>query len=439
MSSALDTLHRLGAWSLTDFWIPLGVWTLVALPIYLILRCTKQAAPAIQHDAHRALLMALPLTFALIPLARLAPFHPIQPPLTHLVDLVPQFLPQGSDTGLRGSVGHPIPGLPHLLGVLSLGALLLAIIRLVRLLLQSRRLRALRGAFLQVADADIVSCSSALAVELGITRPVVIMEGPDGVVPCTFGHRRPAIVLPRSLLHDEEALRVVLEHELTHVARADYRRGWLEQLVASAFALHPLVTRLQNRIVELREQCCDAAVLSRRQIPPGTYAQIILRFGARDALVAWAPAPAIVHPLSNLKTRIDAMKNYKHASTRPRRWTVGVLALVVPAVMSACSTGVHHQSAASAGSVESEMEMKTTDVDLARLQVQMEYLTEELNTLRPRLEAAQREGDDLEMMPEYRRFRLLQELYMQRLGAYETMKMEKEADRRLGIEAAPGT
>jgi hypothetical protein len=85
------------------------------------------------------------------------------------------------------------------------------------------------------------------------------------------------------------------------------------------------------------------------------------------------------------------------------------------------------------------MEMKTTDVDLARLQVQMEYLTEELNTLRPRLEAAQREGDDLEMMPEYRRFRLLQELYMQRLGAYETMKMEKEADRRLGIEATPGT
>ena len=436
MISLLEALRQIGIWSLGVFWIPLLVWTLGALPVYLMLRRKIGVAPSILYSVHRALLFALPLTFLLISLGRLAPTAAFDTPLNYGAIIESASVPETIHLGTTRSATRLGPGLLHLLGMLSLGAGIIATTQLIRVARQTRRLASLRGAFRPVVDSEIASYTNLLARELDLPRPVTVFEGPNSITPCTFGCLRPSVVVPRSLLTNVDALRIVLEHELTHVARSDYRAGWLEQIIASVFAIHPLTARLRQRIAELREICCDAAVLNRRRVSPGAYARTILQFGARTTVPVTIPAPMIVHPKSNLKTRIDAMKNHKYESTLLRRWTVAALALVVPAMMAACSARVDDDAARSTGTL-SGIDMEQAEVDLVRLQTQMEYLTEELEMLRPKLESALHLGQNLEMMPEFRRFQLLQELYMQRLGAYETMRMEQETDRRLGTERTP--
>ena len=438
MSTILESLQQIGNVALSGFWMPLFVWTAGAFPVYLLLCSTERIEPDIRYSTLRALLLALPLAYVLIPLVRVVPWSGFETSFDYTFVLADTSLPPTIDRAVGVPSGDVQPGLLHIVGMLSIGALMVGVTRLTYVLLQSRKLSTLRKAFRPIADHTVLARTAALASSLGISRGVTLLEGPDDTIPFTFGHRRPSIVIPRSLLGEAATLAVVLEHELVHVRRSDYRSGWIEQIVASIFAIHPLAIRLQRRIADLRELCCDAAVLKRRTVSPRNYAQIILLFGARGTPSRASSVPMIVHPTSNLKTRIAAMNNHSYGSPRGRRWMIATLALVVPAFMAACSTGADSDTSVPPKQVHSGFDLETSAGDLARLEVQIEYLTEELDDLRPRLEAASRNGENLEMMPEYRRFRLLQELYMQRLGAYETMKMEQETDRRLGI-VAPGT
>ncbi len=438
MSTLIDALQHIGYWAQSSFWIPLAVWTMGALPVYVLLRGVNRVDHHLRYSTLRALLLALPLSYLLIPLVRVVPWNAFDTSFDYALRLTSTSQPATADSSIAIPPGNATPGLPHVLGILTIAALAVASRRLVYIVHHSRQLSAMRRALKPVSDPAIRIRATALASDLGITRNVTLLEGTEGTVPFTFGHRRPSIVVPRSLLYDQDSLFVVLEHELTHVQRADFRSGWIEHLVASVFAVHPLATLLQQRIADLRELCCDAAVLKRRSVSPGSYAQILLHFGTPTTVPRMSSVPMMVHTTSNLKTRIDAMKNHTFGSPPRRRWMVATAALLMPALMAACSTGSDSGKSVSATQVQSEFGIDASGADLARLQVQMEYLTEELDNLRPRLEAAMNGGENLEMMPEYRRFRLLQELYMQRLGAYETMKMEKEADRRLGI-ASPGT
>jgi len=115
----------------------------------------------------------------------------------------------------------------------------------------------------------------------------------------------------------------------------------------------------------------------------------------------------------------------RHAS-----WTAGVAALVLPAMLAACSAGITDSKLSTAEVEDVQLEAKSL-MDFRRLEVQIEYLTEELDLLRTQLEQGSSNGENVEMKPEYRRYHLLQSLYMERLGLFETMKLEAETDRRL--------
>src|ERR1039458_5987845 len=81
----------------------------------------------------------------------------------------------------------------------------------------------------------------ALALALGIRRPVEVLETSAGAMPLAFGLRRSTILMPAgSQAWTEERRRMVLLHELAHVRRADSATHLLARLALSLFWWNPL-------------------------------------------------------------------------------------------------------------------------------------------------------------------------------------------------------
>jgi beta-lactamase regulating signal transducer with metallopeptidase domain len=107
-----------------------------------------------------------------------------------------------------------LPGWAWPLVAWAAGAVLATLPILVGLLML-RRLR-------RVADGPMAALLDQLASQLGLRRPVVLLQGPCRSMPMTWGVWRPVILLPDGAeAWPTERLRVVLLHELAHVQRGD--------------------------------------------------------------------------------------------------------------------------------------------------------------------------------------------------------------------------
>ncbi|HEU0368684.1 MAG TPA: M56 family metallopeptidase, partial [Candidatus Acidoferrum sp.] len=139
----------------------------------------------------------------------------------------------------------------------------------------------------------LLQCSSALAM------------------PLTWGIFRPVIVLPSgATLWTEDRRRIVLCHELAHIARND----WLLQICAEVarcfYWFHPLVWLAAARLRQESERASDDAVL-RSGIAPSHYASQLLDLARtlENSGRAWSTALAIAARPSNLERRFAAMLN----------------------------------------------------------------------------------------------------------------------------------
>ncbi|HVS65335.1 MAG TPA: M56 family metallopeptidase [Thermoanaerobaculia bacterium] len=139
---------------------------------------------------------------------------------------------------------------------------------------------------------------------LGIARPVALRTTPAVGTPMTGGLLRPVVLLPASAGRwDEERRRLVLLHELVHVARADALGQIVSRLVVALYWFHPLVWWAARKASLAREQACDEAVLAHGQ-RPSTYARHLIELAEPVAL----PLPAISRSSrSDLERRIEAV------------------------------------------------------------------------------------------------------------------------------------
>lgn len=117
-----------------------------------------------------------------------------------------------------------------------------------------------------VPDARLRDAVRAATQTLGVRRrsPVTLrLDSRVGVVPMTWGWMRPVILLPASAREwDPERLRVVLLHEMAHIARADWAIWMLASLVRAAYWWNPLAWLLAARLRAEAETACDDHVLS---------------------------------------------------------------------------------------------------------------------------------------------------------------------------------
>ena len=206
--------------------------------------------------------------------------------------------------------------------VISLGGMALAALWLMWL--GHRGVNA-GGAWLPVAGE--------LTQALGITQRVRLRITPHDAVLATWGAWRPVILLPRGAAEwPVERIRVVLAHELAHIARRD----WLVHLVAecarAVYWFNPLFWLACARLRRDGEHACDDVVLE-HGISNTSYASHLVDL-ARAFRVhgrTWLPAPSMARP-STLERRIRVMLNPQSPSCRLSTASRGAIALLLVAL-----------------------------------------------------------------------------------------------------------
>jgi TonB family protein len=103
-----------------------------------------------------------------------------------------------------------------------------------------------------------------LAGDLGVRRPVRILESARVSVPLVIGWLKPTILIPPSALLGltPRQLELIIAHELAHVRRADWLFNLFQVVVETVLFYHPAVRMLSRRIRAEREQCCDDMVVA---------------------------------------------------------------------------------------------------------------------------------------------------------------------------------
>jgi len=167
-----------------------------------------------------------------------------------------------------------------------------------------------------------------------ITRPVRLLQCQSPLaMPLTWGIFHPVIVLPSSAEHwPEDRRRIVLSHELAHIARHDWLLQICAELARGVYWFHPLVWLAAARLRQESERAADDAVLL-SGVAPSLYASQLLDLARtlEHSGRAWSTALAIARP-SNLERRFAAMLNpsvnRRHLSLKAK-FLIPLLALCV--------------------------------------------------------------------------------------------------------------
>ena len=162
-----------------------------------------------------------------------------------------------------------------------------------------------------IFDEDWMRTVSELSQFHKLARSVRLLQCSSPLaMPLTWGILRPVIVLPSgSTLWTEDRCRIVLSHELAHIARHDWFLQICAEVARCFYWFHPLVWLATARLRQESERASDDAVL-RSGIAPSHYASQLLDLARtlKNAHHGWSTALAIARP-SNLERRFIAMLN----------------------------------------------------------------------------------------------------------------------------------
>ncbi|MBI1899299.1 MAG: TonB family protein [Acidobacteria bacterium] len=145
------------------------------------------------------------------------------------------------------------------------------------------------------------------AAEAGLRRAVPVLISRDISVPAAFGIFRPGVLLPAGAAEwTADRLRIVLLHELAHIARADVLSLALARIAGALYWFHPLVWLAVRRVHAESELAADDLVV-RATAEPAGYASHLLEIarGARSS-GHLAGALAMARP-SQLEGRLMAI------------------------------------------------------------------------------------------------------------------------------------
>lgn len=114
-----------------------------------------------------------------------------------------------------------------------------------------------------VTDAAWLARMRSGAREIGLRGDVRLLRAEGAAMPMTWGILRPTVLIPSGGNGwTEERRRVVLLHELAHVARRDCLWQALASLACAAFWFHPGAWWAARMMRIEREQACDDRVLA---------------------------------------------------------------------------------------------------------------------------------------------------------------------------------
>jgi TonB family protein len=185
---------------------------------------------------------------------------------------------------------------------------------------------------LALAAMGLVLARRRRAWSAAVVDGVPVLVSPD-VGPAVVGLLRSRIVLPAwALAADEEARRLVLEHEREHVRAGDPRLLAAAFLFAALTPWNPAAWWQLRRLRLALEVDCDARVL-RRRADVRAYGSVLIEVGRRAARTRLAAA-AFAEPVSSLERRIRIMTAPR--ARRPLLRAAAFAALSAALVFVAC-------------------------------------------------------------------------------------------------------
>lgn len=114
-----------------------------------------------------------------------------------------------------------------------------------------------------VTDAHVIEALDEAAFALRVVAPVSLRSSAETTIPVACGIWTPAILLPEEAREwSVDRLRVVLLHEMAHVARRDCLVQSIAQLTRAAHWFNPLAHLATARLRAEQERACDDLVLA---------------------------------------------------------------------------------------------------------------------------------------------------------------------------------
>lgn len=160
-------------------------------------------------------------------------------------------------------MGHSLPGIVYILGVLCAGGLLIYRKRKLRKWIRE----------LPVCDAEVpgTSVDSCRKVEIRVT--------PLAITPFTTGVRKPVIVLPEYILREfeEEERERVLEHEYCHIRKGHLFLYEVLELFRVIWFPNPLVHYCIRKVKDDLEMVCDHAAICSNTYNPESYGMTLVK------------------------------------------------------------------------------------------------------------------------------------------------------------------
>jgi len=139
----------------------------------------------------------------------------------------------------------------------------LSLFRMVQIIRSYRYLRGITQRSRAVSPERMVNFNCWL-LAFSIDRTARLLVSSEIVSPMAVGFRRPAVIVPETLLNEftSEELDHVLLHELAHIARYDDWTNLFAKLIAAILPIHPVAAWLIRNIEQEREAACDDWVVA---------------------------------------------------------------------------------------------------------------------------------------------------------------------------------
>jgi beta-lactamase regulating signal transducer with metallopeptidase domain len=139
----------------------------------------------------------------------------------------------------------------------------LSLFRMMQIVRSYRYLRGVTKRSRAVSPERMVNFNCWL-LACSIDRTARLLVSSEIVSPMAVGFRRPAVIVPETLLNEftAEELDHVLLHELAHIARYDDWTNLFARLIGALLPIHPVAVWLIKNIEREREAACDDWVVA---------------------------------------------------------------------------------------------------------------------------------------------------------------------------------
>lgn len=284
--------------------------------------------------------IAIRVPAAPVALAALNPVDPAQKPGP--VAEVPVRLPpaappedvrpgNGQETAAALSAPAAMPFLASLESQLLLVWAIGVVFSLLTIGLALLRLRQLAKRCIVLSDGPLHAQATQLARELGLRRSVRLLSSHERTIPMTWGVFCPTLLLPSDAAEwSDDRLRMVMLHELAHIARWDCLTHLLGHFARCLYWFHPLAWLALMQQRREQEKACDDRVVA-HGARAEDYAEHLLAVTAQLPVGYFASTLALGMSRSSrlgdrLTALLDASRPHRPASFG-RRLSISVLAL----------------------------------------------------------------------------------------------------------------